>query len=247
MDPSTRFDDAEIRRILARAADRQEQADRALPAASAGSRSGTEPGLSLAELQEVAGEAGIDAAHVVAAAREVQLSTAVAPERYRFVGIPMELVERRIVPGHLADREWERIVGEFRSAFRTPGTTNSFGDVREWFSSGAGTTGAPVRLRLDPGEDGIEVSLRQSTKSARDVPLALGWTFGSMGAVFGLIVAVGSLDPGAAALPALFGVLSGGSFLGGRWAARRWARRQSARFSRLLDRVELIARGGGTP
>ena len=58
MDPSTRFADDAIRRILNRAAARQEQADRALPAADRGSRSGPDLGLTLGQLQEVAGEVG---------------------------------------------------------------------------------------------------------------------------------------------------------------------------------------------
>jgi hypothetical protein len=109
MDSCTRFDDDQIRRILTRAAERQEQADRALPAAEDGSRSGDHPGLTLAELQSVAEEVGIAPAHVQAAARDVQARPTTAVDRYRYIGIPKHTTDHRVVHGQLGDREWEEI------------------------------------------------------------------------------------------------------------------------------------------
>lgn len=241
MDPSTRFQDDEIRRILARAAERQEQADRALPAADAGSAAGQEPGLSLVELQAVAREVGIAPAHVQAAARELQLRGEGAGARYPFLGVPKETVDHRVVPGTLTDREWERIVEGVRAEFRVPGITNAFGDVREWWSSSLSMTGG-VRLRIEPGDDGTEVTLRRSNAHMSQLTHALGWTFGGMAGVFATIVALGALEPGAIAAPILFGAVSAATFVGARLLSRAAARKERGRFARILDRIELIAR-----
>lgn len=246
MDPGTRFQDDEIRRILARAAERQEQAERALPAADAGSAAGPEPGLTLAELQEVAGEVGIASTHVQAAAREVRMRTGGEVTHYPFLGIPRETLDHRVVPGAPTEREWERIVEELRREFRVPGVTNTFGDVREWWSSSLSTVGG-VRLRIEPGEDGTEVTLRRSNAHLSQLTHALGWTFAGMAGMFGGIVATGVLEPGAVAAPILFGTLSVATFLVGRVASRQSARKERRRFARILDRIDLIARGGGSP
>ena len=246
MDPSTRFDDEAIRRILNRAAERQEQAERALPAADRGSRSGPERGLSLAELQDVAGEVGIAPTHVVAAARELQLRAADTPERFRFLGIPKETVERRVVPGVPDDRAWERMVGEVRSEFRGPGVTNSFGEVREWWSSGSSSSGV-ARLRLEPDEDGSEVMIRRSNRHMSDLVQTLGWTWAGIGGAFGAAMAMGAMAPRAIVAPIMFGGLSIVTFGAGRFFSRIAARRDRKRFGRLLDRIELSARQDGDP
>ena len=244
MDPATRFDDEAVRRILARAADRQVRSERLLPGSGGGdAESGA--GLTLGELKEVAQQAGIEPAHVQAAARELQWRADGTPDRYRFLGIPKETIDQRVVPGAPDDREWERIVEELREEFRVPGITNAFGDVREWWSSSMSTAGG-IRLRLEPGEDGTEVVLRRSNQNLSQLTHVLGWTFGGMGAFFGALVAGGGLGDGGLAAPVMFGTLSLLTFGLGRLLSRHSARRDRSRFAKLLDRIELIARGSGS-
>jgi hypothetical protein len=245
MDPGTRFDDEQIRRILARAADRQVHAEQLLPAATEGDGAGG-GGLTLSQLQEVASQAGIAPTHVQAAAREVQLRAEEVPEHYPFLGIPKETLDHRVVPGAPGDREWERIVEELRDEFRVPGVTNTFGDVREWWSSGMSTVGG-VRLRLEPGEDGTEVVLRRSNQNLSQLTHTLGWTFGGMAAFFGVVVAGGGMGAEGIVAPIMFGGLSAVTFTLGRILSRASARKDRKRFARLLDRIELITRGGGSP
>lgn len=244
MDPSTRFDDEAIRRILNRAAARQEQADRALPAADRGSKSGSEVGLTLGQLQEVAGEVGIEPAHVVAAARELQLRAADPAEHYRLLGIPMETVDRRVVPGVPDDKAWERMVNEVRAEFRGPGVTNSFGEIREWWSSGSTSSGV-TRLRLEPDEAGTEVMIRRSNRHMFELTATLGWTFAGIGGAFGAAMMLGGLGPRAIVAPIMFGGLSAVTLGAGRFFSRIVARRDRKRFDRLLDRIDLIARQSG--
>ncbi|MBT8336488.1 MAG: hypothetical protein KJO11_07785 [Gemmatimonadetes bacterium] len=244
MDPATRFDDEAVRRILARAADRQVRSERLLPGSGEGDADAG-AGLTLAELVDVAEQAGIEPAHIQAAARELQLRSDGTPDRYPFLGIPKETIDQRVVPGSPDDREWEKIVQELRDEFRVPGITNSFGDVREWWSSSMSTAGG-IRLRLEPGEDGTEVVLRRSNQNMSHTTHALGWTFGGMGAFFGAVVAGGGLSNAGIAAPIMFGALSLVTFGLGRLLSRQAARRDRSRFAQLLDRIELIARGGGS-
>lgn len=243
MDPATRFGDPDIRRILARAAERQELAERALPAANAGAAAGPEPGLTLSELQEVAEEVGIAPAHVLAAAREVQLRPQREGDRYSFLGIPRHTAVRRILPGRPGERDWERIVQELRGEFNVPGVTSSFGEIREWWSSGGSTVGG-VRLRVEPGEHGTEVELTRSNANLAQLTHVLGWTFAGMAGLFGGAILLGGLNPAAIAGPLFFGGLSAATFLAGRVFSRRAARKQRARFERLLTRLEAIVPSG---
>lgn len=244
MESTTRFDDDEIRRILTRAAERQEQAERALPAAEDGSRSGDHPGLTLAELQSVAQEVGIAPAHVVAAARDVQLRPTAAVERYRIVGIPKATEDHLVVPGTLGDREWEAVVGALREEFRVPGTVSSFGDVREWWSSSMSTAGG-VRVRLEPGEDGTEITFRRSNRHISELYTVLGATFGGLGGFAGLMVAINASGPGRMAGPIVLGGLTTLFLVAGRFMAKWSAKRDRSRFRRLLDRIDLMLRRGG--
>lgn len=244
MDSTTRFDDDQIRRILARAAERQEQADRALPAAEDGSRSGDQPGLSLAELQSVASEVGIAPAHVMAAAKEVRLRPSTEVESFRIVGVPKQTEDHRVVPGVLGDREWEQVVGALREEFRVPGVTSSFGDVREWWSSSLTTAGG-VRLRLEPGETGTSISLHRSNRNLSDLYLTLGGTFGGLAAFAGFMVAVTGGGNAVFAGPIVFGTMAAIALGAGRLMSKWSVRKTRERFARLLDRIDLIVRRGG--
>lgn len=243
MDSSTRFDDDQIRRILTRAAERQEQADRALPAAEDGSRAGDHPGLTLAELQSVAQEVGIAPAHVQAAARDLKLRPAPSPERYRLIGIPTHTTDHRVVPGHPGDREWEAIVEALREEFRVPGTTSSFGDIREWWSSSVSTAGG-IRLRLEPGDDGSAITLRRSNLNLSQTTTALSWTFGGLAAFTALMIAINGGGSAAIAGPMVFGTLGAIVFGIGRFISRWSVRKDRSRFRRLMDRIDLIMRKG---
>ncbi len=240
MDPTTRFDEEEIRRILARAADRQHQADRLLPNGT--SPDSDEPSVTLADLQEAAQAAGIDASHVIAAAREVQLRRDAPISEETWFGIPREIAEFRVVPGALSEEQWERVVGEFRSEFNMQGVTNSFGDTREWWSTSNSLQ--PIVFRLEANEDGASVTLRRGNRSAIELVGVLGGMFGSMAVIAAGVTAfgIGSLP---VAVPVGVGALAAATLGGGSLLARRASRVLGKRFSSLLDRVELIARRDG--
>jgi len=227
------FSEDEARRILARASERQEAAERA--------RLGSGEGVSLTELKEIADEVGIEASHVQAAAGELVLLDGASPPEVRF-GLPMELSEVRMLPGTVSDRQWEQMVGVFRETFGLAGMTTHFGDVREWMSSNVTQGGMNVRIRLEPGSDGTLFEMSQSTKGILGVGTGLAISFGGMGAVLAGILAVGAVGPRAWVLSGLLlglGVFSG---LGSWLAGRSFVKKRTGQFDAVADKVELIGR-----
>ncbi|HEX2191101.1 MAG TPA: hypothetical protein VHG51_19490 [Longimicrobiaceae bacterium] len=234
IDPEVEFSDEETRQILAAAAARQEEAEQYRVAGRSG--------LTLAALQEVAREAGLDPQHVRAAAGDVLLRRSAPPAETR-LGLPLALDARRVVSGTVSDAQWERMVAEFRAAFGKSGMVSQFGAVREWVS-GNEAGGMPVRVRLEPVDGDTLVTLHQPTRMVTELVYAVGGTFAGFAALLGTLVAVGEFEPRLVLLPVLLLVLAVLSSLGTWGGYRAWMPRQEERFRTVLDRVELIARAG---
>ena len=170
---SNRFTDDEVKLILARASERQE---------SEASRTGVaRHGLTLAELQEAASQAGIDPNHVSAAAKELTLR--------RSQGLPGPIVSEaneiahvRVIQGQVGDAQWDQIVQGLRGMFKVTGIISEFGEVREWSSGEVGVRPA-VRVRLEPDGDSTAVTIRQDVSSLGKETYALGGAFAGVGAL----------------------------------------------------------------
>lgn len=227
------FTEEEARHILARAAERHEAAERA--------RLGGGTGVSLSELKEIAGEVGIDASHVQAAAGELVLRADASPPSAR-LGIPAELSEVRMLPGSVSDRQWEQMVGVFRDAFDRPGMTTQFGDVREWVSTNDTPEGMPVRIRLDPGDDGTLLELRQPTEAVLKISGALAGSFGLMGVGFAGFLAASNFAGPPWAIAALLIGLGVASGVGGWLSGRAFVKKRASLFQAVADKAELIGR-----
>ena len=220
------FTEAEAQKVFARVAERQRAAG--LPAA----------GLSLADLEEAARAAGLDAGLVASAAADLD-----APAHTRtLLGAPTEVVAQRTLAGAVSDEAWEAMVAAARAEFGRAGIAGQIGRTREWTVVGASNNAQPTtRLALEPAPGGTRIVLSQSVRDA-----ALGITIaGSITVVMGILftaLAMAGVDPElwiATLILAVMSVL----FLGGSQVALRlWQRRQDGRFERLLDRLELAAR-----
>ncbi len=226
MDDQRRFSDDEVEEIFARATHRE----KAGPA-----RPGT--GLTLPELREIAADAGIDPELVADAAREVALHGPRKGSSSRGL-----FEAERTVPATLSDHGWARTVGDLREIFGRNGIVTEFGDVREWCSDNVGGETGAVTVRIEPREDGSLVTMRQDTGSLRQVPWALGGTFGAMAAIFSVLFLVGDFEAKTLALPIMMAFFAAASLGGGLLAIRSWEGRQDARFRQALDRIELALR-----
>ncbi|OZC04348.1 hypothetical protein [Rubricoccus marinus] len=226
--PERRFTEEEARRVFAEVATRQ------------GSAQADETGLSLAEMQEAAEASGLDPALVAAVVAEMSGGT--PDEIPTFLGAPLAVRQKRVLPVGVDDDAWARIVGELRREFDTPGTPTEMGRQREWTSGGAhGHT--PVHLTLTPSEAGSAVTLEQTiAKQSKGA----GWIL--PGAVIPMVLLaaffnlVGAAGPEIWSLPVLVaGVIA--VVLVGLWAMwSSWARRTERQFARVLDRIEIAAR-----
>jgi hypothetical protein len=141
MEPQRTYDDDEVREIFAAAA-RRKLAD---PAATAA------PGLTLAELQEIGREAGLEPAEVARAASALDTRALAGPPRTS-LGMPIEVVRVVPLPRAPEDAEWEQLVGELRATFGARGRVVSQGGLREWANGNLHAcvepSGSGYRLRL---------------------------------------------------------------------------------------------------
>lgn len=122
--PVRRYGDTETEAILRRAAELQ---------ASGPSAPRADRGLTLAELEGIAKEAGIDPLLVRQAAREIDRPRAGRPAP--FLGAPVRLRAERTCEGELDEERWEDMVGEIQQTLGA-GHVSRVGRTRTWSATG---------------------------------------------------------------------------------------------------------------
>lgn len=234
-----RYDDDEVREILVRATELKPE----LPALTASSPS-TE-GLTLAELQTAAAEAGIAPDRVAAAARELVVDRAVLTPAATRMGVPVSTSHVVRIPRMLTPDEWDRFVVQLRDTFGVPGEVRIEGSLRTWHH---GT----LRVLLEPLEEGARLRFESSDDNARGtlegalvigfsggvllVFLALVAIFGDKGVPWGLLALTGSLPAVAAAMIPM-----------GRRHAAKWLPGRHRQFEVLGEDARRVALKPGDP
>jgi hypothetical protein len=227
------FSDEEGRRILARAAEREASVEAAR--LDSGKR------MTLDDLTAIAEEVDIDVGLVRAAADELVLHRD-APPSDTVLGVPKEVRAVRVLGGRVSDPQWEQMVGVFRERFGAHGVVSQFGDVREWASSDGSVTN-PVRVRLEPREDGTLVTIRQLTHTL--VYQSLSVVPGIFAALFSALMLRGEIKPSVWVLSGIFWALVPLHFVAARVLGRRQNRKQRELFDSVADKMELIGRAEG--
>jgi hypothetical protein len=169
--PARRYGDSETEAILRRAAELQ---------ASGPSAPRTDRGLTLAELESIAREAGLDPVLVRQAAREIDRPS--AAKAAPLLGAPTRLIAERTFEGELTEELWEAMVGEIQRTIGLPGHVSRVGRTRTW--SVLGAMGAPGHRSISVSATSAE---GQSTLRAEEPigPLAGGLFGGIMGGLGG--------------------------------------------------------------
>ena len=228
-----RFSEADAQRIFALAAERQHETGQ------------DEPGLSLAELEEVGRVAGLDPQFVREAAMDALRPEATGATR-RVLGMPLEHRRERFIRGTVTDAAWAQIVVDLRRQFNKPGLVTDIGPLREWRSV-ANDQQQPVTVTLTPERGGTRVVIEQSqANTALGLGIATGVNF-LMGLVFLFFATVETGEPDLI-VPAMvllaFSLMFGlGTFLG----MRSYSRRQTEKFDATLDRIDLALRDHAAP
>ncbi len=224
-DEPRRYSDEETALILRRAAELQEPGGNSRPAA----------GFTLAEIQQIAAEAGIDPACVTEATALISVQE---PDRWaRIVGAPTRFRYERTVSGELPDPAWAALVQEIRQAMRKPGQVSHLPGALEWVDEGE--NGDLVRVGVTSGAGKTRVELRAQRANEASMFLILSPTAGVVLAT--LAGALLGLDPGPELWTVMGGGASGGLAIG--WAgwkrfSARWERRLSGLVTRLARAAE---------
>ena len=218
------------RAIFRRAAEHQEMARAALQADA--------DGLSLADLQSIGAEAGIDPAYIAAAAAELQTDEADEDVPWWYAGSPTIEAEA-VVPGTITDGPvWAAMVRELRDAFADDGTATQLDTTLEWSTN---KNGRSIRVTATPEAYGTRIRIGQSTKDSAQVIAILTGTFLSASLLLGSLFAMGSFDSDVLMLPVIFAAAALLCFGVGTPLYRSHLRRQQQTFDGVMDRLELIA------
>lgn len=209
------------------------QAGQLSPPSDAGER-----GMSLADLQSIGEEVGIDPARVASAAESVDARGVSLPRRTS-VGAPVGVGRVVRLPRELTDLEWETLVAELRDTFHATGRVGRQGGAREWSNGN-------LRVLLEPTESGHQ--LRMSTVHGR--LMRLGW-YGLVGLVTAAVFLVLLLPDLADAewtlrtlltlLPTLIlGGASAGMLAYNRLALPKWAEERESQMDAIARRAESL-------
>ncbi|HSK19034.1 MAG TPA: hypothetical protein VK912_07825 [Longimicrobiales bacterium] len=217
--PADRFNEEEAAAIFARAAEAEASGHR--PASTTG-------GMTLAELQEIGREAGLQPEAVAQAAESLRRTDTHTPAP-KFLRLPIGVARTVPLERPLTDEEWGELVMQLRSTFNAGGRVDSAGNFREWRNGNLRVTAAPVA-------GGYQVDMRTSKGSAR----SLMTTGGIMAVLSGGLVVVGRLAGGIGPDPdSLTTMFTVGSALFGVGVLQIpiWARRRREEFDRIADRL----------
>ncbi len=222
-----RYTDDEVGEILKRATDIQHR--EAPPKAGS-------TGLTLAELQEIAAEAGIDPRHLQRAAADLDseppssLGTALA-------GAPLTVRVERVLPGEFDEQDFERLLPEIQQASAGHGNATMVGRTLTWSSE---TSQRHRSLQITVSSMGGETLVRAEERLHGLAGALYGGLVGGGGGGIGIGVGVGvGVDVlGSALFATVFPIaVAGGFYLIARQIMKTNARNRREVLERLVDRI----------
>ena len=237
-----RFSEHEISLILQQAGAAHERAqDTPFSTLSEGARDG----LTLAQLQEIGREVGIDPVFVATAAHAVVSGLLVPTKQQTWLGLPIGIARTIDFGRHVSDDEWDRIVVTLRETFEARGKLQRDGAFRQW-------TNGNLQALLEPTATGHR--LRLSTRKGN---LTLRVVFGGTAIIcacilwLGILSRGGDVAMGAMLTPAIFGALGIGNLLSIGVQLPRWARTRASQMetvaAQVVDANRLLSDGTSSP
>ena len=221
---SRRYSEKEVGLILRRATELQ----RSEPTAA------DPTGLTLAELQDVATEVGIDPTYLRRAAAELESGAGTGVSE-KLLGAPLAFVLERTVPGEFPESGFEELVPLMQAATVGQGNASAVGKTLTWSSrSDTNTSSQQVLVAIRDGETLIRIEERLAGFA--------GGLFGGVLGGFGGGVGLGMGLPLGLTLGFLPGILLPVALVGGTYAGVRayfasHVRRRRARMQDLLDQL----------
>lgn len=216
------YDEDEVRQILDLAVTLDQSSQ---PAVTPGGSAGTGRGLTLAQIQDIGREVGVDPQRIEQAARAVAVRGDALPRRTS-MGMPIAVGRTVELPRALTDREWELLVVDLRETFGARGRVRSEGGIREWWNGN-------LHALVEPTPRGYRLRLGTLNGAgvARNRLGVIALLVGGLGLAMVSIPAGGSYE---VVIPAALGLAALGSNL---VRLPRWARTREQQMERIAQRV----------
>lgn len=222
------YDEKEVTRLLKRATEMQREESR-WPAPSGG--------LSLPELESIAGEAGIDARYLRRAAAELDTAGGAPTLGARLAGEQTTLTRELVIPGELPESGFERLVSVIQLVSRDHGHPSLLGRSLTWQGETLNKTRSlQVLVSVRRGETFIRVEERLGQLAGAVFGVSVGGVGSTVGMAVGLPVALEVLGSGLLAVGFPVGAIAL-SYLGGREIFRRIVRRRRSVIAELADQL----------
>jgi hypothetical protein len=217
-----RFSDDEVARIFAKATEIQKDESRALVRSE---------GMSLAELQAIGKEAGIDAALIAQAARAVDQPA--PPPVPAVIGIPIGVARTVMLDRRMTDDEWEALVIRCRDVFEARGKVESHGNFRQW-------TNSNLQILLEPAGDAHRLRFKTLRGESRGLVAAGASMLAAATVVAAVGSATGSMSLAQTIVSSMPVALGGiGMLAAGLVRLPSWRRKREAQFEALA--AEMLA------
>jgi hypothetical protein len=146
-----RYDEDEVRRIFDDAA--------RVGVPEGGTELSPAEGFTLAELQQIGAEAGLDPDGIAAAARALGSRSSESVATRRVAGLPIGVSRTVDLPAGFTESDWNRLVVDLRETFDARGRIRVEGAFREW-------TNGNLQALVEPTEAGHRLRLRTVKGSA---------------------------------------------------------------------------------
>ena len=221
-----RYKEEEVRKIFGLAARGSSSDRRTISSAD---------GLTLAEIQGIGREVGLEPAAVAHAAAVFDAQTLRARRR-KSLGMPIEVGRVVPLPRALSDHEWEQLVTELRATFGARGTIRSEGNLREWFIGN-------LHACVEPAEGGYRLRMGTIKGDARGVN-AMGATgILTSAIVAGSLAVSGGLVEGIF-VPVIFSAFGIGAFIANMVRLPRWAQQREQQMEHIARKIAAIVKEG---
>jgi hypothetical protein len=223
-----RYNDKQLALILKLAAERQAASSRP-----------DDQGLTVAEIQQIAADAGIDPQYVTDAIAALEAQQ--EPERPSLLGAPTKYLFDRTLRGEASKAELTEMIELISQVTGIQGQTSQVFDSVEWRGKDIGDRHLYVTIRSDKGQTKVKV-LGHWWGPALMTYLLAG--IGGVAATIGLGAVIG--PESAAATAAIVAAGLGASYLTARTIWQRIARKAENRLKELVRRIEETVKPAAT-
>lgn len=187
-------------------------------------------GLTIAELQSIAREVGVEPSAVAAAV--ASLDSALPQSARNSLGMPVEVGRVVALTRAPSDEEWERLVAELRMTFKARGRVSLEGGARTW-------TNGNLFAIVEPAASGYRLRLGTRKGNARTLNILGGASLATG------IIAFGSAAIGGGAYqtmvaPMALGVAGFGALLANWLRLPQWAKDREDQMTRIAATMTSI-------